>query len=182
MQMIHLVIPSQQQKKFNLLLGSEFLSCCGIPNFGTKPNFLNFCHSLTSFQIIDRVMVSESHFVLLTLQVLLIIATAEEDVLVPFGGNQKFLATNFDRDAIETSVSEHSTSPSISDENIGKLRAFDLRSVLDTPQSEWMSTTTVPSHQIDDQRLESQPEQTGEKPPTKDDDFVLVFSHASKLS
>lgn len=126
-------------------------------------------------------MVSENHFLILVLLIIFTIASAEDDVLVPFGGNQKFLATTFDRDAIETSVNEHSTSSATSDE-IKKLRTFNLqRSVLDTPQSEWMSTTTGPSHQLDDQPSELKHEQTGEKPPTKDDDFVLVFSHASKF-
>lgn len=131
-----------------------------------------------------------SSFFILLFHLFLTTASATEDfdTLVPFGANQKFFATSFDRDAIETSISEHSTStPSSVHSSENAQRAFNnmQRSVLDTPHTEWMSTTDS-SYQADDQPSESrqQPEQTtGEKPPVKDNnDFVLLFSHASKYS
>lgn len=123
-------------------------------------------------------------FILVTFHAIFIPALAgdnDAESLIDFGGKQKFYATTFDRDAIETKIDEHSTlSPILSSQN--NQRAFNINSVLDSPQSEWMSTTTVPSHQPDDHPLESHQEPTsGEKPPVKDDDFVLVFSHASKF-
>lgn len=134
---------------------------------------------MTSFQICT--------FLLVIFHVIFVPALAgnnDPESLVDFGGKQKFYATTFDRDAIETKIDEHSTSsPILSSQNNEHVqRAFNMKSVLDSPKSEWMSTTMVPSHQPDDHPSESHQEPTsGEKPPVKDDDFVLVFSHASKF-
>lgn len=128
----------------------------------------------------------------LPLLLFLLFSPINGDSLIPFGADQQFLATNFDRDAIESTINEHSTLSSIdnSDNNHAAVqRAYSTmhRSILDTPTSEWMSTTTTESsHEPQNQESNDQPslessqqlEQVGEKPK---DDFVLLFSHASKF-